>query len=111
MEVAEAHTFAAAPTVEAGFELTRETRDDAGWLIARGELDIASAARLDDALRVCDRAAPLFIDLRAVSFCDSTGLAILLRAHRRFEWLTVLAGPAVTRVADIAGVSDLLLGD
>ena len=69
MRVAEAQPIATAPTVEAGFELNRERRGDASWLIARGELDIASAARLDDALRVCDRAAPLFI---AVSYTHLT---------------------------------------
>ena len=93
----------------AGFNVVTETRGEEAWLIAAGELDIGSGALLDDAIRSSVAGAPLVIDLREVSFCDSTGLAILLRAHRRIGQLTILAGPALRRVADIAGVSSLLL--
>jgi anti-sigma B factor antagonist len=99
----------AAPTVEAGFDVTSEMRDDAAWLIAAGELDIASAASLDEELRAVAPGTPLFLDLRELTFCDSTGLAILLRARRRRRALTILLGPATTRVANIAGVTGLLL--
>ena len=108
-ETVNGHAMTAAPTVEERFGLASETRVDGAWLIASGELDIASATSLDDALRASVKGRPLFLDLREVSFCDSTGLALLLRARRSRQPLTILAGPAVARVADIAGVSELLL--
>jgi anti-sigma B factor antagonist len=50
-----------------------------------GEIDIASASRLisglNEAVGDCDR--PVVVDLSAVDFMDSTGLALLLNAHRR----------------------------
>jgi anti-anti-sigma factor len=103
------HAVIAAPTVEAGFEVITETRGNDAWLIAAGELDIASAESLDDELRAIVPGTPLFLDLRELTFCDSTGLAVLLRARRRIAPLTILLGPAVTRVANIAGVTELLL--
>jgi anti-sigma B factor antagonist len=50
-----------------------------------GEIDIASASRLisglNEAVGDCDK--PVVVDLSAVEFMDSTGLALLLNAHRR----------------------------
>jgi anti-anti-sigma factor len=106
---AEAAIAAPVPTVEAGFEVTSEVRGDGVWLIATGELDIGSVASLEDELAAVTPGTTLCLDLRELTFCDSTGLAILLRARRRIQPLTLLLGPAVTRVADIAGVTELLL--
>ena len=50
-----------------------------------GELTLATAERLADRLDDVERSAPplVAIDLRAVRFIDSNGLAQLVGAHRR----------------------------
>jgi anti-anti-sigma factor len=50
-----------------------------------GELDVASAPALDDALQRAEvsEVAVITIDLDGVSFIDSTGLRALLEAHAR----------------------------
>jgi anti-sigma B factor antagonist len=52
-----------------------------------GEIDIASAPRLitglNDAVGNCE--LPVVVDLTEVGFMDSTGLALLLNAHRRLS--------------------------
>ena len=68
-------------------QLTMERTSDGQFelLEVTGEIDIASASRLisglNDAVGDCDK--PVVVDLSAVDFMDSTGLALLLNAHRR----------------------------
>lgn len=56
-------------------------------LAVAGELDIATAPRmiaaLNDAFVELER--PLVVDLSSVDFMDSTGLALLMNAHRRVK--------------------------
>jgi anti-sigma B factor antagonist len=75
-----------------------------------GELDIATAARLEAAL-VADRKPGdrVVLDLAALEFVDSTGLRAIVRgaeAARRNGWeLRLRPGPPpVQRVFEIAGV-------
>jgi anti-anti-sigma factor len=66
-----------------------------------GEIDIATSPallrRLDDALSTAaHEQRRLIIDLTGVSFCDASGLGILIRVQRRARDLNVamcLAGP------------------
>jgi anti-sigma B factor antagonist len=63
----------------------RTSRDGVELLSVEGEVDIATAPRL---LAVLNKAVPeaarsLVIDLSLVGFMDSTGLALLINAHRR----------------------------
>jgi len=62
------------------FELTAE-RDEGGGLrvTVRGELDIATAPRLEAAL-ADSSAASVRVDLRGLTFMDSTGVRALLQA-------------------------------
>ena len=68
-------------------QLTMERTSDGQFelLEVTGEIDIASASRLisglNDAVGDCDK--PVVVDLSAVDFMESTGLALLLNAHRR----------------------------
>ncbi|GII62187.1 hypothetical protein Skr01_22720 [Sphaerisporangium krabiense] len=92
-----------------------------------GELDVLSAARLDDAVAAALDGGHhhLTVDTAALTFCDSSGLWALLRASRaagaiqgtmalanvqgplrRILDLTKLGG-AFTRVGDHAAPSDL----
>jgi anti-sigma B factor antagonist len=56
-------------------------------LAVEGEIDIATSPRLIAALNdvVTDSAAGVVVDLTAVEFMDSTGLALLVRAQRRMR--------------------------
>jgi anti-sigma B factor antagonist len=64
------------------FDLT-VARDERGGrrLAVRGELDLGTAARLEQALAAAD--ADMLLDLRALTFMDSTGVRALLEAAER----------------------------
>lgn len=65
--------------------VTTEQRGDAIHLTLSGELDIASAPSIEDALRDAEEQSPpvLVIDLRGLQFMDSTGLRTILSADAR----------------------------
>ena len=94
------------------FEIQREDREGATWLIVSGELDLSAAAKLGDEVDgLAAAAGPLTIDLSAVSFCDSSGLAALLRARRQLPEVSFKPGDGVRVVAELGCVADLLFGD
>jgi anti-anti-sigma factor len=66
-----------------GVEITRD--DDRKRTIAlSGEIDLASAPAVWDALApALEDADCVVVDLSNVRFIDSTGLSVLVRAHRR----------------------------
>jgi anti-sigma B factor antagonist len=65
----------------------RISADSSELLAVRGEIDIATSPRLIAALNelVTDSASAVVVDLTAVEFMDSTGLALLVRAQRRMR--------------------------
>jgi anti-anti-sigma factor len=80
-----------------------------------GEIDIASAPRLitglNDAVGTAE--TPVIVDLTEVGFMDSTGLALLLNAHRRLArrgkgFAVVSADGPVRRVFTITDMVDVL---
>jgi anti-anti-sigma factor len=88
--------------------LERSSAEGAELLEVTGEIDIASASRLitglNEAVGDCDK--PVVVDLTAVEFMDSTGLALLLNAHRRLArrdqgFAIVCGGGPVRRVFEI----------
>jgi anti-sigma B factor antagonist len=93
------------------------TEDEQGWTILsiKGEIDIATAGTLDEAVEqaVSDGRTRIAIDLEGVSFMDSTGLRTLIVAHRRLAdiggMLAVIPGSGPTRrLLEVAGVVDTL---
>jgi anti-anti-sigma factor len=75
-----------------------------------GEIDIASAPTLYLALNsVRTRgAASVVVDLRGVTFLDSTGLRVLLTANEDIDGrMRVVPSRACLRLFEIAGVADL----
>jgi anti-sigma B factor antagonist len=58
---------------------------DVTIIAVSGELDLASADQLDQAIRDAERSATgwIVIDLDDLTFIDSTGLSVLLQARRR----------------------------
>jgi anti-sigma B factor antagonist len=84
-------------------------------LVLTGEVDIATAAGVEEAARgICaGRLERLVIDLRKVTFLDSSGLAVILRVYNlcraRGLELGLIPGPAQTqRVFELTGLSELL---
>jgi anti-sigma B factor antagonist len=63
----------------------RTSRDGVELLLVEGELDIATAPRLISVLNqaVQEVLHSLVVDLSECGFMDSTGLALLINAHRR----------------------------
>jgi anti-sigma B factor antagonist len=57
----------------------------AAYLVPVGELDLSCVKKFRETLAksVADTPTDLVIDLRSVTFIDSTGLGLLLRAHKR----------------------------
>jgi anti-sigma B factor antagonist len=75
-----------------------------------GELDLATAPEVEPAL-CSNGVARRLLDLRDLTFMDSSGLRLILKAHaaaRRDGWaLEIVPGPpAVQRVFQICGVED-----
>ncbi|GAA5053106.1 STAS domain-containing protein [Nocardia callitridis] len=77
--------------------------DGATVLTVSGEVDLATAPALDTAIEaiLADKPAGLIIDLTAVSFLASAGMATLVAAHQRAGEATSIAvvadGPATSR--------------
>jgi anti-sigma B factor antagonist len=75
-----------------------------------GELDLAAAPELE-ALLVA-QTGPVVLDLRKLTFVDATGLRVLLEAEARSRQdgmnLRFIAGGAVRRLFELAGVPDRL---
>lgn len=96
-------------------DFTFETVDGDGAHVVslHGELDLANADRVRDAL-VEVAGSTVVVDLSDLSFLDSSGIAALLGARERilasgngFELRG--AQGMVRRVLDLTGLSDLLL--
>ena len=89
-----------------------------GELILRveGEVDLMTAPSLAKALAEAESAGDgrLTVDLREVTFMDSTGLRVLLEARERISpgapgglRLVVTAGGSVDRLLELVGVREL----
>src|SRR3954447_8499420 len=87
---------------------------DAPGVAVRGDVDVATAPALEDALADAIRESDgaLAVDLSAVDFLDSSGLRVLLRARallgREDRALAVVCPfGRVRRVFELSGVSEL----
>ena len=84
-------------------------------LAVTGEVDLATAPELASAVdtALASGAQELWLDLSGTAFMDSSGLHVLLDAHRRMRGLRrrlaiICPGGAVRRLFEIAGVADAL---
>lgn len=98
-------------------QLEIETHDEAGRvrIELRGELDLATAPQVEEALAGAEGDAPglIALDLSKLSFLDSSGLRTIVAADARARdagrRLAVVKGPdAVQRVFTITGLEDRL---
>lgn len=99
----------------AGFSCAVRSTADAAIIAPQGELDLATAAVLEQQLLAQSQAGceHLVVDLRGLSFMDVSGLAILARwrrhAGRDETRLSVIPGPPeVQRVLELTALTDLL---
>jgi anti-sigma B factor antagonist len=95
--------------------ISTEPRDSATLISVRGELDLATAPELSDlTTRLLDQGdARLVYDLSGLTFCDSTGLTVFVRAKNRVDELggrlsLAAPSPIVHRVLDVSGLLQVL---
>lgn len=96
-----------------------EVRAEAGrtLFVPRGELDLATAPELEDRVLAALRGAehPVVLDLRELTFMDSTGIRTIIAAHHVAQDAGAdlrLIGPhpdtVVWRVIEISGIAQSL---
>ena len=97
------------------FDVKTEDRGGAVLLKLTGELDISSAAKVEDELSRVEPRKPeqIVLDLSALDFMDSTGLRLLIAADARARdegrRLTIVKGPEpVQRVFRITRLEERL---
>ena len=95
-----------------GLRIETQNGTDRVLVSVEGEVDLASAAELEDALQraLQGSARSLVVDLRAVQFLDSSGLSLLVRQGRLARAgdrrLIVIKGPPhVHQVFEVTGLS------
>jgi anti-sigma B factor antagonist len=98
--------------MDSGFSIAVEASAPGSQLIAiSGELDLAVAHRLNEALEEVPDQAIVLIDLRDCSFIDSTGLASIVKGRQRQEAsggsLAVFgAAHQVKRLFEVVGLAE-----
>jgi anti-anti-sigma factor len=110
------HTGAAsAPPEPPSFDITLARVPGRVTLTLAGELDMTTTPRLKKYLSTLAQThqGPIVIDLRQLTFLDSTGITALVAANgyaRRDGWsLTIVNGSGqIRRVFEISGLSDVL---
>ena len=99
------------------FELRVRTVDGCTHFLPRGELDLATAPELEDRVLAAVRAAEgdVVLDLRELTFMDSTGVRTIVAAHQAakesgadLRVVRPAADSAVSRVIEISGIDDAL---
>jgi anti-anti-sigma factor len=64
----------------------RDLESGARDVQVEGELDLAVAGKLDEVLaRACEQCEQVLVGLERCAFIDSSGIAVILRAHNRMR--------------------------
>ncbi len=97
------------------FDLKTTQEDRTARIAFFGELDLASARRVEEELERVEGSGPerLVLDLRGLTFMDSTGLRLITsadsRAREQGRRVTIVQGPdAVKRVFTITRLDERL---
>ncbi len=98
------------------FAIDIDEREDRVVVVPRGELDMASAPELEQTvLPRLQEGAWVVLDLRSLDFIDSSGLRVVVGAHRtaegnegRFTCVRGAAGSTVHRIVEIAGIDGVI---
>jgi anti-anti-sigma factor len=98
-----------------GLELHTTYEGSTTTVVLVGEIDLVTTVRLDRALTSVLDTPPewLRLDLLDVSFMDTSGVAILLKARRRAletgcRFTVKSASPTIQRLLEITGLATLL---
>jgi anti-anti-sigma factor len=98
-------------------EITVTHAGEATTVTLVGEIDLSTSTQLNRELDVLLDGTPvsgrLRIDLAGVTFMDTTGVAVLLKARRRAlelgcRFVVSSTSPAIARLFDITGLAGLL---
>jgi anti-anti-sigma factor len=100
------------------FALDVRTEDGATHFVPRGELDLATAPQLEERVLSAVRepsAEAVVLDLRELTFMDSTGVRSIVAAHQaaqqsgaRLRVVRPAPDSAVSRVIEISGIDEAL---
>jgi anti-sigma B factor antagonist len=95
-------------------KVTTWSQGDHTVLLVAGEIDLYTAPKLQSELTAALRHSParLIVDMSGVEFCDSTGINVLLAAHRTARERggeLQLAGPgsATRKVLQVTGLESV----
>lgn len=93
------------------FTIDVESRHEMTVISLAGELDLMYSERVEEQLRLSEAAEGrmIVLDLRGLTFIDSTGISVLLRAYLRAQEegrrLVLLPGPPfVQKVFSVSGM-------
>ena len=98
------------------FVIDLDDRGERVVVTPRGELDMATAPELEHSLvpRI-EAGAWVVLDLRSLDFIDSSGLRVVVGAHRsaeghggRFTCVRGTPGTTVHRIVEIAGIDGVI---
>ena len=103
--------------MEAKLERRVSDEDGVRILSISGEVDMESSPQVLHAIRDgLDRASSLKLDLRHVSYMDSSGLAVLIqglklarKAHPEYPYVLLNAGEQVMSVIELSQLKDLFV--
>jgi len=94
--------------------ITQECTDGAAVVTVRGEIDVASAPQLRSHLHeLCsDDVTTISVDLREVTFLDSSALGVLVGALRRCresntEFRLIINSPRLLKIFEITGLTSV----
>jgi anti-anti-sigma factor len=97
------------------FDARCERRDGGVVVVASGEIDLSTSPQLRAALRDPEAQAPrVVLDLRGVTFMDSSALGVIVGQHKRardegFRFAVAAHGAEnVERILELAGLTGLL---
>ena len=97
------------------FNVRCEPREDAVVVIAAGEIDLATSPHLRAELLKPEADAPkIVLDLRQVTFIDSSGLGVIVGQQKRSQEegssfsIAVDGASAVQRILDLSGLIKIL---
>ena len=97
------------------FNVETTEAENATHVKLSGDLDLSTAKRAEEAIEAAERsgAATVVVDLRGLSFMDSTGLRVIVsadkRARRSNKRVVIVQGPApVRRVFEITRLDERL---
>ncbi len=95
---------------EGAYATISAVHDDRQVVRIAGELDISNVAEIETELPALEQAgAPVAIDLSALSFMDSSGIAMLLRTAARTGSVTIRNSSRIVRqIIEATGLSEVL---